>query len=113
MWVKRSTLDWRLTSKKFHLSSSRHERVKAAEHSLQCDEQSISMYHVVKQEEVSLGDWCLFKNSPEHDHFFVGRIFGFSYFTSRGQGRVYSKSTAPVSTPEGVSPRKIGSMGKW
>jgi hypothetical protein len=104
MLVKKSTLMWRLTSKKFHLSTDRKLRVTEAEHSLlEASKSSVSQVVVIA--ELHQGDWCIFKNSPVPNHFYVGRILGFSYLSGKGSARVYSSPSAPVVTPEDAGPR--------
>lgn len=110
--VKKSRIVWELTTKNSRLSSDRKERYRAPEETLE-QQNSELVSEIVIKEEVKLGDWCLFKNSPLPNHFFVGLIISFTYLSGSGKGRAYSKSFAPVSTPEEVNPRGIGCMGAW
>lgn len=101
-----------MTTRKFNLSSDREVRVAEAEKTLG-EEATKAVTQVTALNELNIGEWCIFKNSPVPDHFFVGRILEFSYLTGKGQQRAYSKSSAPISAPAGVTPRGIGCMGTW
>lgn len=110
--MKRSTVVWMLTRKKFRLSSDRTVRVREAEDSLQVNIETPPS-EVLVSDNLKLGDWCIFKNSPIANHFFVGKIIEFSYLSGKGLSRVYSLKSAPVSTPHGADARGLGCMGVW
>ena len=77
------------------------------------EEATKAVTQVTRLNELKIGDWCIFKNSPVPDHFLVGRILEFSCLTGKGHQRAYSKASAPISAPAGVTPRGIGCMGTW
>ena len=111
--IRKSTLIWLLTSKKYSLSSDRSIRVKAAEETLQNHRLSSSVSKVVVAEELCLGDWCVFKNTLQPKHFFVGRILSFTYLSGTGESKAFSKMSVPTSSPPDGKARGVGCLCSW
>lgn len=112
MVLKKTTLMWGLLNKRFRLSSDREVRVTEAEDTLRTASRS-SVSAVLISDELNMGDWCVFKNCPRSNHFLVGWILSFTYLSGKGQSRVYSRRSAPVSAPETVDPKGIGCLATW
>ena len=111
--IRKSTLIWLLTTKKYSLSSDRSIRVKAAKETLRNHQLSSSVSKVVVAEELCLGDWCVFKNKPQPKHFFVGSILSFTYLSGTRESKAYSKMSVPTSSPPDGKARGVGCLCSW
>lgn len=110
--LRKSTICWLLSEGTDRLSSDRLQRVCAAMPTTRngAGLDGVVVADVVRHESVRSGEWCVFRAAGRVR---VGRVLGFRYMTGTGRSTSYSLPSAPVATPDGVTPRGLGCMCDW
>lgn len=110
--IKKSSYLMLLSSGDVHLSSDRLERVKASvQKAATINPLSTGLESAVKEERVTVGDWCAFLS--ENRTLSIGRIISFSYLLvgSTWKRQEYRGNSATVQ--DQTDPRKVGCMCTW
>lgn len=133
--IRKSTYLWTLTDSQKHLSNDRLKRVQEAKRAQNPVSESRSKRRLVfkkqmsqgqtesiltlaKNDEVQIGDWCIFqmkKNPKQGENIFVlGCVLCFKYIDGRtAKQKQYSWDFAPINPPVGTKKRGIEVLSSW
>lgn len=132
--IRKSTFLWTLTDPRKHLSNDRLKRVQQATQDAQnvpvkkvkrqlifkkevSQTQTESILTLCKNDEIQIGDWCIFEMKIRNNRekvFVLGNVLSFNYIKGKtAKERQYSWEFAPTVPPKGVKERGVEVLASW